>query len=136
MKKTIIIHRILTGLLIVLFGMGAIPDILKVSDAVTIFRHLSMPAYLLPFLGTAKLVGCLTLLIPKYPRLKEWVYAGLTFDLTGAIFCALSSGDSFLATSPLFILYGLIAGSYIYYHKRLAVRVAGSEKTIQSRLAA
>src|SRR5579872_5696392 len=120
MKKTIIIHRILTGLLILFFGLGSIPDIMKVSDAVTLFKHLSLPVYLLPFLGTAKLLGCVTLLLPGYPRLKEWVYAGLTFDLTGAAFCSLSSGDPVLQVAPFLIGYALIAASYIYYQKRRA----------------
>ena len=40
---------------------------LKVPDAIVLFKHLNLPAYLLPFLGTAKLLGCLTLLLPKYP---------------------------------------------------------------------
>ena len=120
MKKTILIHRILTGLLIVFFGLGAIPNILKSDDAVALFKHLNLPVYLLPFLGVAKLLGCITLLIPGYPRLKEWVYAGLTFDLTGAIFCCLSSGDSVVTISPMLIGYVLIFGSYIYYHRRRA----------------
>ena len=118
MKKTVIIHRILTGLLIIFFGLGSIPDIMKVPDAIALFKHLSLPAYLLPFLGTAKLLGCITLLLPGYPRLKEWVYAGLTYDLTGATFCGLSSGDSLLTEAPMLIGFALIAGSYIYYHKR------------------
>ena len=135
MKKTILIHRILTGLLIVFFGLGSIPDILKVHDAVALFKHLNLPAYLLPFLGTAKLLGCITLLIPKYPRLKEWVYAGLTFDLTGAIFCGLSSGDSPVMQLPMLIGYALIAGSYIYYHKRLAGSSKASENVARPTLA-
>ena|SRR5579871_795542 len=120
MKKTIIIHRILTGLLIIFFGLGSVPDILKVPDAVTLFKHLNLPVYLLPFVGTAKLLACITLLLPGYPRLKEWVYAGLTFDLTGAAYCSLSSGDSILQVAPFLIGYALIASSYIYYHKRRA----------------
>src|ERR1700722_3574630 len=118
MKKTILIHRILTGLLIVFFGLGAIPNILKANDAVVLFKHLNLPVYLLPFLGVAKLLGCITLLLPGFPRLKEWVYAGLTFDLTGAIFCSFSSGDSSVSLSPMLIGYALIFGSYIYYHRR------------------
>jgi len=136
MKKTIVIHRILTGLLVVFFGLGAIPDIIKVPEAVTLFKHLSLPAYLLPFLGTAKLIGCITLLVPKYPKLKEWVYAGLTFDLAGATFCALSSGDSPLTVSPMLIGFALIAGSYIYFHKRLARKAGTASATTTARLAA
>ena len=136
MKKTIIIHRILTGLLIVFFGLGSIPNILKVPDAIVLFKHLNLPAYLLPFLGTAKLLGCLTLLLPKYSRLKEWVYAGLTFDLAGASFCALASGDSLLTVSPMLIGFALIAGSYIYFHKRLAQPNEFARKTASAGLAA
>ena len=136
MKKIIITHRILTGLLVVFFGLGSIPDILKVTDAVVLFRHLNVPIYLLPFLGTAKLLGCITLLLPRYARLKEWVYAGLTFDLAGATFCALSSGDSPLQVSPMLIGFALIAGSYIYFHKRLAVKSRAASTTVGTRLAA
>ena len=136
MKKTIITHRILTGLLIVFFGLGSIPDILKVPDAVILFKHLNLPAYLLPFLGTAKLLGCLTLLLPRYSRLKEWVYAGLTFDLAGATFCALASGDSPLTVAPMLIGFALIAGSYIYFHKRLSHPAEAAGKTVHPGLAA
>jgi uncharacterized membrane protein YphA (DoxX/SURF4 family) len=137
MKKTIIIHRIFTGLLAAFFGLGALPNILKMTDAVNMFKHLSLPAYLLPFLGTAKLLGCLTLLVPKYPRLKEWVYAGLTFDLTGALFCGFSSDDSLAALAiPMVLGYGFIIGSYIYFHKRLTGATAIAGKPFQQTLAA
>lgn len=136
MKKTKIIHLILTGLLIVFFGLGSIPDIMKVDSAVALFKHLSLPAYLLPFLGTAKLIACITLLIPGYPRLKEWVYAGLTFDLAGAAYCSLSSGDSAAQVAPFLIGFALIAGSYIYYHKRRAGSTATAVKATDPKLAA
>ena len=136
MKKTNITHRILTGLLVAFFGLGAIPDILKVPDAIVLFKHLSLPAYLLPFLGTAKLLGCIVLLLPRYARLKEWVYAGLVFDLAGATYCALSSGDSPVAVSPMLIGFALIAASYIFFHKRLAKRSMTTSGTVTTRLAA
>ncbi|HXB08670.1 MAG TPA: DoxX family protein [Puia sp.] len=109
---------------------------LKVPDAIVLFKHLNLPAYLLPFLGTAKLLGCLTLLLPKYPRLKEWVYAGLTFDLTGATFCALASGDSPLTVAPMPIGFALIAGSYIYFLKRRTQPGEVAGKAINPGLAA
>lgn len=134
MRKTIIIHRVLTGLLVVFFGVGAIPDILKVSDAVVLFKHLNMPAYLLPFLGTAKLLGCIVLLLPRNGRVKEWVYAGLTFDLTGAVFCALSVGDPVVGLLPFLIGYALIIGSYFYYHKRVQGVAVRAEKAMRPAL--
>lgn len=134
MKRTIILHRILTGLLIVFFGLGSIPDILKVDDAIVLFKHLNMPVYLLPFLGTAKLLGCIVLLLPRYARLKEWVYAGLTFDLTGAAFCSLSSGDPVVGLLPFLIGYGLIWGSYVFYHKRAEGVVGGVKERVTPAL--
>ncbi|SMG65112.1 conserved hypothetical protein, partial [methanotrophic bacterial endosymbiont of Bathymodiolus sp.] len=71
-------------------GIGAIPDILYASDAVVLFAHLGYPSYLLPFLGVAKLLGILAILIPGFPRIKEWAYAGLTFDLVGAMYSSIA----------------------------------------------
>jgi len=134
MKKTIISHRVLTGLLIVFFGLGSIPDILEVSDAVVLFKHLTMPIYLLPFVGTAKLLGCIVLLFPRYARLKEWVYAGLTFDLTGAAFCSLSVGDPVVGLLPFLTGYALIVGSYVWYHRRLAGVAVRAGKEVRPAL--
>ena len=52
-----------------------------VLDVVT---SLGYPAYVLTILGIWKLLGGLTLLAPRLPRLKEWAYAGIVFELTGA----------------------------------------------------
>ena len=43
-----------------------------------------MPAYLISFLSIAKILGVIAILIPGFPRIKEWAYAGLMFDLIGA----------------------------------------------------
>jgi hypothetical protein len=67
-------------------------------------------------------------LLPRYARLKEWVYAGLTIDLTGAAYCGFSSGDPVVSLLPFLIGYALIAGSYVYYHRRLAGVGEASEK--------
>ncbi|MCK1991189.1 DoxX family protein [Peribacillus muralis] len=118
MKKTKIIYWIFTGLLVALMGIGSIPDILSVPNAVALFEHLGYPSYLLPFLGVAKLLGIVAILVPGFPRVKEWAYAGFTFDLTGAMYSSISVGDP--ASSWLFFIIGyiLIAGSYIYHHKK------------------
>src|SRR2546430_16157496 len=52
-----------------------------VADVIT---HLGYPVYLLTILGVWKLAGGVTLLVPGFPRLKEWAYAGIFFELTGA----------------------------------------------------
>ena len=55
--------------------------------------HLGYPSYFLTIIGVWKLSGVIARLIPKYPLLKEWAYAGFFFVMTGAIFSHLSVGD-------------------------------------------
>jgi len=49
-----------------------------------VLEHLGYPAYLLRILGVWKLLGAIALLAPRFPRLKEWAYAGEFFAMTGA----------------------------------------------------
>ncbi|HZG18255.1 MAG TPA: DoxX family protein [Candidatus Bathyarchaeia archaeon] len=119
MKKTNIAYWVFTGLLSALMIMGAIPDILMVPDAVTmITEHLGYPAYFLPFIGVAKLLGAIAILIPGFPRIKEWAYAGFTYDLIAAIYSMIAVGDPIGTWSPVLIGFVLIASSYILHHKR------------------
>jgi hypothetical protein len=121
-KKVNITYWVFTGLLLAFMGLGAIPDLISMPEALAVFKHLGYPAYLSPFMGAAKLLGVIAILIPGYPRIKEWVYAGFVFDITGAMFSGLAVGDSLLQVSPILIGYILIAGSYIFHHKRLEVK--------------
>jgi hypothetical protein len=117
MKKTKIIFWVTTIILAGMLGFGAIFDALSVPEAVEHVTNLGYPAYLVPFLGIAKIAGVIVILIPKYARIKEWAYAGLVFDLTGAMFSHAYVGDPLSMWLPLLIPILLIASSYIYYHK-------------------
>ncbi len=55
--------------------------------------HLGYPVYFLTILGVWKILGMVALLIPKFPLLKEWAYAGFFFAMSGAIFSHLAVGD-------------------------------------------
>jgi len=98
--------------------LSAIPDVLRIPDALAVFSHLGYPPYLLLFLGTAKILGVAAVLTPGIPRLKEWAFAGLTFDLTGALYSHLSVGDPASAWMPAAIGLVLMAGSYVAYRTR------------------
>jgi len=75
--------------------------------------HLGYPAYLLPFLDVAKTLGVLAVVVPGFPRLREWAYAGLTFDLSGAVYSHLSVGDPVgVWTFPVIGLL-LVTASYL-----------------------
>ena len=118
-KKLKITYWVFTGLFSALMMMASIPDILSVPEAVTIFKHLGYPTYLLPFIGVAKLLGIVAVLVPGFPRIKEWAYAGLCFDLIGALYSGLAVGDPISSVIPVLIGLILLTGSYIFYHKKL-----------------
>ena len=129
MKKTNIIYWILTGLLGALMLVSSVPDILSVPDAVTLVsNHLGYPTYFIPFIGVAKFLGVIAILVPGFPRIKEWAYAGFVYDLTGAIYSAIAVGDPASQWLPIFIGLGLIAASYVYHHKKL--RLVSSSGTM------
>ena len=127
MKKTTIAYWILTILFAAFMMMSGIPDAISVKEAVDIFEKLKLPAYLLPFLGVAKILGAIAILIPGYPRIKEWAYAGLIFDLLGATWCGFESGQPIISGvlgMALPIAVGFV--SYWLYHRRLSLRAAGA----------
>jgi uncharacterized membrane protein YphA (DoxX/SURF4 family) len=98
--------------------LSAVPDVLQIPNALVVFRHLGYPPYLLLFLGTAKTLGVVAVLIPGLPRLKEWAFAGLTFDVTGALYSHLSVGDPPDAWAPAVVALVLIGASYLAYRVR------------------
>jgi len=118
MKKLKITSWILTGLFAAIMLASAIPDILVDPMAVQGFKEMGMPAYLIPFLGIAKLLGVIVILVPGFPRIKEWAYAGLVFDLVGATYGVISIGKPFSAWFPMIIILALGFLSYAFYHKR------------------
>ena len=117
MKKIRLIYWILTGLFLFVMVGSAIPDVLVVDMAVQGFKEMQMPAYLLPFVGVAKILGAIAILVPGYPRVKEWAYAGLIFDLIGAVYSVAASGKSVENWAPMFLFIALGFASYFYYHK-------------------
>ena len=67
---------------------------------VTTMNHLGYPLYVLNILGAWKLLGAVALLVPRFPILKEWAYAGVTFNMTGAIVSHLCSGNGVTKVLP------------------------------------
>ena len=85
--------------------------------------HLGYPEYLTRFLGVAKVLGCVAILLGAFPRIKEWAYAGFTFDLLGAAYSHLCSGDGPKAFAPLVVLlFGIL--SYFFWRKSSCAKCA------------
>lgn len=89
-------HRIAywttTGLLVFELALGGTWDVLRVHQVSNLIERLGYPQYFLVILGTWKLFGAAALAVPRFPRLKEWAYAGAIFDLTGAVASLLMAG--------------------------------------------
>lgn len=117
MKKTKIFYWIFTGLFAAFMLSSAIPDILVLDDAAKFITDLGYPKYIVAFLGVAKLLGSIAILIPGFPRIREWAYAGLFFDLIGATYSAIALGGFQLPMLFMILPFGLGTLSYIYAHK-------------------
>jgi hypothetical protein len=107
------LYWVVTGLMAAFMLMASIPDVLRLPQAIEIFGHLGYPKYLLPFLGTLKILGVCAVLVPGFDRLKEWAYAGLVFDITGALYSHLSVGDPVSLWGFALVALVLVGGSYV-----------------------
>ena len=120
MKTTTILYWVFTGLFSAFMTFTAIPDIMMSPDAVTFITALGYPKYLIPFLGVAKTLGSIAILIPGFPRIKEWAYAGLFIDLVGATYSNICVSGVDPAMLFMIVPFGLGTLSYIFYHRKLA----------------
>ena len=92
-KRNKIIYWIATIWLSLGMVSTGIVQLLKVPEEVNMFTRLGYPSYLLTMLGVSKLLGTVAVLIPKFPLIKEWAYAGFFFAMSGALLSHLFNGD-------------------------------------------
>ena len=95
---------------------GGLAQVAHVKGTVDGFVHiLGYPAYFVTILGVWKVLGPIAILVPRFPRLKEWAYAGIFFDLTGAVASVAAVGVygayAFHILAPL-IITGLTVASW------------------------
>lgn len=116
-KTTKIIYW--TGIVLTSFWFGAsgIFELTKNPIVWKITQQLGYPAHFIYLLGVMKLSGVITLLIPnKLLRLKEWVFAGIFFDITFAFFSKLAV-IGFSATTDAIIAFTMVSITYIMFRK-------------------
>lgn len=120
MKKTKILYWTFTGLFAFMMFGSAIPDVFSYEVAIKgMHTDLGYPIYLIPFIGIAKWLGVIAILIPGYPRIKEWAYAGLMIDLIGATYSIMAIGATVPNYAFMILPIGLGILSYIWYHKKI-----------------
>lgn len=115
-KSRNIVYWTMTILVAFFIGSGGVAQVAQyVASPRGIVPVLGYPMYFFAILGVWKALGALAILVPRYPLLKEWAYAGIFFDLTGAAAsCALSGGYGaygFHVIAPL-VLTGFTMASW------------------------
>lgn len=87
-------------------------DGIKSPPGVFGIKELGYPVYFLTILAAWKILGVIALLIPRFPLLKEWAYAGFFFLATGAIFSHMATGHTFGNIIPSLLLLVLMIISW------------------------
>ncbi len=100
------LYWITTALLAAAFLVPGVGNIIHASHIASDMAHLGYPSYFLSILGCWKVLGAIAILVPGLPRLKEWAYAGMIFDLSGAAASRAAVGDG-----ALMIVVPLLIGS-------------------------
>lgn len=90
--KLRVLYWISTVLVVLVMASGGVVDALRTESALHVFRDLGYPDYFSVILGVAKVLGVLALLVPVPRTLREWAYAGFTFDVTAAILSLFARG--------------------------------------------
>lgn len=123
-----------TTILVAFFMTGGIAQLVQYrANPHGVVPGLGYPMYFFAILGIWKVLGAIAILVPRYPRLKEWAYAGIFFDLTGAAAsCAWVGGYGaygFHVIAPLAIA-GLTMASWALRpeSRRIGVLFTASER--------
>ena len=116
-KRNKIIYWVATvWLALGMFSTGLV-QILKVKEEVTVITGLGYPEYFMTIIGVWKMLGVIAVLVPRFPLLKEWAYAGFFFVSTGAIISHFARADAAKEFFGPTLLVVLTVVSWYYSHK-------------------
>lgn len=101
-----------TGLTAFVFFAGGLADVLRAPAVTAAMAQLGYPGYFALILGAWKVLGAIAIVVPRFPRLKEWAYAGMFFDLTGAAFSHAAAGDPVSKIVTPLVILGLVVASW------------------------
>jgi len=113
MKGKVIAYWICTGIIAFCIGSGGVAQVLRLPQNVDGMMALGYPLHFIVLLGVWKVLGSLTLVAPGLRLVKEWAYAGIFIDLSGAIVAsAANAGGAFHVIAPL-VLIGFLVASWL-----------------------
>ncbi len=105
-------YWVCTVLLAFFIGSGGLAYALQVPDVVQGVVALGFPVYFVVFLGVWKVLGSIAILVPRFPLVKEWAYAGIMFDLTGAAWASLATDAAWWHVAAPLAIAVLLAASW------------------------
>jgi uncharacterized membrane protein YphA (DoxX/SURF4 family) len=112
MNKQAVGYWICTVLIAAAFLSGGGVDIMRPPQALEGMTHLGYPAYFMIILGVWKVLGGIVILLPRFPLVKEWAYAGMIFDLTGATASHIATGDDIRHIVTPLVIAAVVAASW------------------------
>ncbi|MGA7242377.1 MAG: DoxX family protein [Terracidiphilus sp.] len=132
-KTRSIVYWTMTILVAFFIGGGGMAQVAQyLAKPHGVVPILGYPMYFFAILGVWKVLGAIAILVPRFPRLKEWAYAGIFFDLTGAaVSCAAVGGYGaygFHVIAPL-ILTGFTVASWALRPESRTIGVLFPAKT-------
>lgn len=113
-KRNKIIYWVVTVFLSIGMLAGGIQQMLQIGGYNEIITKLHYPLYVLSILGVWKILGVIVILIPKFPLLKEWAYAGFFFAMSGAAISHFAVGQSFTEAIPALVLLAVTVLSWYF----------------------
>jgi uncharacterized protein (DUF924 family)/uncharacterized membrane protein YphA (DoxX/SURF4 family) len=135
MAMRIGIYWVVTGLLAAGMTFGGVSDLARSQEVVEVMQRLHYPPYFALILGVWKLAGALAIVAPGLPRVKEWAYAGIAFDLSGAAASHLAADDARHAILPLLFLALAVASWALRPASRRLGTLAGNAQLAMLLLA-
>jgi len=113
-KRNKIIYWIFTLWLSLGMVSTGLVQLMKTKEEADMFTHLGFPLYFLTIMGVSKMLGVIAVLIPRFPLLKEWAYAGFFFSMSGALISHLWMGDPMNEVFPPLLLLALTMISWYF----------------------
>ena len=111
-RQRVVGYWIATGLIAVAMLSGGVGDLVRPPPVLEGMTHLGYPPYFMLILGAWKVIGGGVILAPRLPRVKEWAYAGILFDLTGATASHFAVGDDVRHIVTPLVLAGIAMASW------------------------
>ncbi|NML39761.1 DoxX family protein [Chitinophaga sp. G-6-1-13] len=113
-KRNKIIYWIATLWLSLGMTSTAIVQLLQMKTETDFMTRLGYPVYMLKILGVWKILGVIAVLVPRFPLVKEWAYAGFFFMMSGAFCSHLIAGDAMKDILPSLLLLVLTVISWYF----------------------